>query len=144
MKDASFMIPKPSLLQEAVIVLDKIDNEENDDIQGDIYEYLLGELRSAGKNGQFRTPRHIIRMMIDLINPDINEKICDPACGTAGFLVTAYQHILKKYTSENYIITDEDGVSHNLIGDKIDNKQWNTIRNDMFFGFDFEISIKTF
>jgi type I restriction enzyme M protein len=66
MKDATFMIPKPSLLQEAVALLDEINVGERPDIQGDIYEHLLGELKTAGKNGQFRTPRHIIRMMVDL------------------------------------------------------------------------------
>jgi type I restriction enzyme M protein len=66
MKDATFMIPKPSLLQEAVALLDEINIGERPGIQGDIYEHLLGELKTAGKNGQFRTPRHIIRMMVDL------------------------------------------------------------------------------
>jgi len=66
MKDATFMIPKPSLLQEAVALLDEINIGERPDIQGDIYEHLLGELKTAGKNGQFRTPRHIIGMMVDL------------------------------------------------------------------------------
>jgi type I restriction enzyme M protein len=66
MKDATFMIPKPSLLQEAVALLDEINIGERPDIQGDIYEHLLGELKTAGRNGQFRTPRHIIRMMVDL------------------------------------------------------------------------------
>ena len=59
------------------------------DTKGDIYEYLLSELKTSGKNGQFRTPRHIIRMMVELLDPKIGETICDPACGTAGFLVNA-------------------------------------------------------
>ena len=64
--------------------------EQNRDTKGDLYEYLLGQLATAGKNGQFRTPRHIINMMTELLNPKYGDKICDPACGTAGFLVSAF------------------------------------------------------
>ena len=71
-------------------------SEQNQDTQGDIYEYLLSELKSAGKNGQFRTPRHIIRMMVELISPQIGQTICDPACGTSGFLINAYEYIVRK------------------------------------------------
>jgi len=142
MKDAMFIIPKPSLLQEAVALLDEINIGERPDIQGDIYEHLLGELKTAGKNGQFRTPRHIIRMMVELIDPDIGQKICDPACGTGGFLIAAYQHILRKYTSTDMMKMDEDGTPHNLIGDKIVKKEhWELLWNETFFGFDFEITM---
>src|SRR3989344_6671172 len=83
MQDAIFLIPKASLLQEAVSIIDELNiTARNQDTQGDIYEYLLSELNQAGKAGQFRTPRHIIRMMIELLNPELGEKICDPACGT--------------------------------------------------------------
>ncbi|MGE5555259.1 MAG: type I restriction-modification system subunit M N-terminal domain-containing protein, partial [Methanocella sp.] len=72
MKDAMFVIPKPSLLQDAVAIIDDMNiTDRNQDTQGDIYEYLLNQLRTSGLNGQFRTPRHIIRMMVDLIDPDI-------------------------------------------------------------------------
>lgn len=142
MKDATFMIPKASLLQEAVALLDEINIGEKPDIQGDIYEHLLGELNISGKNGQFRTPRHIIRMMVELIDPDIGQKICDPACGTGGFLFAAYQHILKKYTSPDIVKIDEDGTPHNLIGDKIVKKEhWNILWNETFYGYDFEITM---
>src|SRR5256712_4892934 len=142
MKDATFMIPKPSLLQEAVSIIDDIEIGEKPDIQGDIYEHLLGELKTAGKNGQFRTPRHIIRMMVELVDPDIGQKICDPACGTGGFLVAAYQHILKKYTSPEMLKVDEDGTPHNLIGDKIVKKEhWDLLWKETFYGFDFEITM---
>jgi type I restriction enzyme M protein len=142
MKDATFMIPKPSLLQEAVALVDEINIGERPDVQGDIYEHLLGELKTAGKNGQFRTPRHIIRMMVELVDPDIGQKICDPACGTAGFLIAAYQHILKKYTRPDMIKIDEDGTPHNLIGDRIVKKEhWHLLWNETFFGFDFEITM---
>jgi type I restriction enzyme M protein len=143
MKDATFMIPKPSLLQEAVSIIDDIKIVgEKPDIQGDIYELLLGELKTAGKNGQFRTPRHIIRMMVELVDPDIGQKICDPACGTGGFLIAAYQHILKKYTTPDMVKIDEDGTPHNLIGDKIVKKEhWDLLSKSTFYGFDFEITM---
>ena len=82
MKDAIFLIPKASLLQEAVAIIDELNiSMRNIDTQGDIYEYLLSELKTSGKNGQFRTPRHIIRMMVELVDPDLGDKVCDPACG---------------------------------------------------------------
>jgi len=142
MKDATFMIPKPSLLQEAVSIIDEIKIGEKIDVQGDIYEHLLGELKTAGKNGQFRTPRHIIRMMVELVDPDIGQKVCDPACGTGGFLIAAYQHILRKYTTKDMVKFDEDGTPHNLIGDKIVKKEhWNLLWKESFYGFDFEITM---
>jgi type I restriction enzyme M protein len=142
MRDATFMIPKASLLQEAVSIIDEIKIGERPDIQGDIYEHLLGELKTAGKNGQFRTPRHIIRMMVELVDPEIGQKICDPACGTGGFLIAAYQHILKKYTSPDMVKFDPDGTPHNLIGDKIVRKEnWELLWKETFYGFDFDITM---
>jgi len=115
MKDAIFMIPKASLLQEAVTIIDDVNiAAQNQDTQGDIYEYLLSEIKSSGKNGQFRTPRHIIRMIVALVDPDINDKISDPACGTAGFLINAYEHIVRKYTSPDIIKVDKYGEAFNL------------------------------
>src|SRR2546427_6304720 len=143
MKDAQFVIPKAALLQEAVSIIDSMKiAEQNQDTQGDIYEHLLGELKTAGKNGQFRTPRHIIRMMVELVDPNIGQKVCDPACGTGGFLVAAYQHILRKYTSPEMVKVDEDGTPHNLIGDKIVKKEhWDFLWKETFYGFDFEITM---
>lgn len=139
MKDAVFMIPKPSLLQEAVSIIDEINiTSQNIDTQGDIYEYLLSQLKTAGKNGQFRTPRHIIRMIVELVDPDLGNKICDPACGTAGFLIAAYEHILKKYTSEDMIETDEEGEAHNLIGNKMSSEQHYFLKEQSIFGYDFD------
>jgi type I restriction enzyme M protein len=139
-QDAVFLIPKPSLLQEAVSIIDEMNiTARNQDTQGDIYEYLLSELNQAGKAGQFRTPRHIIRMMAELINPQLGEKVCDPACGTAGFLVNAYQYILKVNTSEDLIKYDDEGVPYNLIGDKIvDKKHWELLRRHTLYGYDFD------
>ena len=96
MKDAAFSLPTASLLIEAVSIINDLHiKEQNQDAQGDIYEYLLSELTTAGKNGQFRTPRHIIKMMVELAKPEKGDRMLDPACGTAGFLVNVYEHILK-------------------------------------------------
>ena len=143
MKDAMFVIPKASLLQEAVAIIDEMNiTERNQDTQGDIYEHLLSELKTSGKNGQFRTPRHIIRMMIELVDPDIGQTICDPACGTAGFLIAAYEHILRKYTSDDILVVDEDGTMANLVGDKIvDRSHWNLLKRESFYGFDFDATM---
>jgi type I restriction enzyme M protein len=143
MKDAVFVIPKASLLQEAVAIIDEMNiTERNQDTQGDMYEYLLNQLRTSGLNGQFRTPRHIIRMMVELVDPDIGQTICDPACGTTGFLICAYEHILKKYTSPDIMQFDDDGVAHNLVGDKIVEKaHWNLLKRETFYGFDFDTTM---
>ena len=133
MKDSSFTIPTASLLVEAVkIINDMHIKEQNRDVKGDLYEYLLGELTTAGKNGQFRTPRHIIKMMVEILNPKYGDKICDPACGTAGFLVAAYDHILKSNTSKDLI---REG---NYAGDKLNEVQWKILRDDSIYGYDFE------
>ena len=100
MKNAVFMIPSPSLLDEAITTIDLIfdemrkDTNQHQDIQGDVYEMLLNEIASAGKNGQFRTPRHIIQLLVELVNPTESDKVGDPACGTGGFLLGAYQYVL--------------------------------------------------
>ncbi|NOT78656.1 MAG: SAM-dependent DNA methyltransferase [Bacteriovoracaceae bacterium] len=143
MKDAVFIIPKPTLLVEAVEIIDSLKiMEQNQDTQGDIYEYLLSELQSSGKNGQFRTPRHIIKMMCAMINPKLGQTICDPSSGTGGFLIGAYQHILKSNTSEKMITVDEDGSEHGLVGDKIkDKKVWEYLRNSTFYGYDFDTTM---
>ena len=92
MKDARFTIPTPALLAKVVDLLDKVPMEERD-TKGDIYEYMLAKIATAGQNGQFRTPRHIIRLMVELTAPQSNDIICDPACGTAGFLVSAGEYL---------------------------------------------------
>ena len=92
MKDANFVIPTPRLLDLVVQQIDKIQMEDRD-TKGDLYEYLLSKIATAGTNGQFRTPRHIIKMMVDMVQPKSDDTICDPACGTAGFLVAAGEYI---------------------------------------------------
>ena len=143
MRDAVFLIPKPSLVQEAVKIIDEMNiSAQGIDIQGDVYEYLLSEIASSGKNGQFRTPRHIIRMMVELVNPKIGNKICDPACGTAGFLIAVYNHILKEHTDPENIEYDEDGVPHHLTADRlVDKKPWDFLRQKSFYGYDFDTTM---
>lgn len=139
MKDAVFIIPTPSLLVEAVKIINSMHiKEQNRDTKGDIYEYLLSELKTAGKNGQFRTPRHIIKMMVQLVNPKIGNTICDPACGTSGFLISSYEHILKANTSKDLIKTGEDGNEYNFLGDKLDENQWQILKEATFHGFDID------
>jgi type I restriction enzyme M protein len=104
MRNAVFIIPKESLLVEAMGTIDEIfevmerDSQVNgqafQDIQGDVYEMLLSEIATAGKNGQFRTPRHIIKLMAELVQPQLGHKVVDPACGSGGFLLGAYQYIV--------------------------------------------------
>lgn len=151
MRDAVFIIPKPSLLAEAVSIIDDIYMEmekESDkgesfqDIQGDMYEYLLSEISTAGKNGQFRTPRHIIKLMVELVAPRLEETICDPACGTGGFLLGAFHYILTKYTSKEHLKTDNDGFIRGTLGDKLSNqKLWEQLRESTFYGYDFDTTM---
>ena len=104
MSDAIFKIPTPQLLSKIVDALDNIyldmAKSIETDTKGDVYEYLLSKLSTAGVNGQFRTPRHIIRMMVELLDPKPNDTICDPACGTSGFLVASGEYLKEKYHSE--------------------------------------------
>ncbi len=104
--NAVFIIPTPQLLQRIVTAIDKLleeMNEKNNDTMGDLYEYLLSKLSTSGTNGQFRTPRHIIKMMVDLMQPSLGDKIVDPAAGTAGFLVAAAEYITEHYRDELFI-----------------------------------------
>ncbi|WP_379866484.1 N-6 DNA methylase [Marinobacter sp. M5B] len=101
MKDALFMMPTPRVLANVVDQLDSIDMSDAD-TKGDLYEYMLGKIASAGQNGQFRTPRHIIKLMVDMTAPTPKDVICDPACGTAGFLVAASEYIQKHHSEAIY------------------------------------------
>ena len=104
MSDAMFLIPTPQVLQKIITGLDDLyEHDISDlDMQGDLYEYMLGKLSTAGQNGQFRTPRHIIKMMVDLLQPTPEDTICDPACGTAGFLVASAEYIRSHYEDIHY------------------------------------------
>ena len=99
MKDALFLVPTPRVLLKVVDALDSLDLN-NKDIMGDVYEYLLSQIAQSGTNGQFRTPRHIINMMVELMQPGINDTICDPAMGSAGFICSAAQYISEHYATE--------------------------------------------
>ena len=99
MKDALFLLPTPRVLVRVVDALDSLDLN-NKDIMGDVYEYLLSQIAQSGTNGQFRTPRHIIKMMVELMKPSIDDTICDPAMGSAGFICAAAQYISENYASE--------------------------------------------
>ena len=139
MKDSVFTIPTASLLIEAVKIIEDMHlKEQNKDAKGDLFEYLLSALKTAGINGQFRTPRHIIRMIVSLVDPKIGDKVCDPACGTAGFLVASYEQILRENTSKDFIYTDELGVEHGFKGDKLNQNQWKTLTDNTLYGYDFD------
>jgi type I restriction enzyme M protein len=151
MKDAVFLIPKGSLMVEMTNAIDKIyeliakeeaAGQSFNDVQGDIYEELLSAIAAAGKNGQFRTPRHIIQMMTTMINPTLGESVCDPAGGTAGFLLAAYQQVLADNTSSQHKTIDRFGITHGTRGDLITNQQhWDVLRNHSFYGYDFDTTI---
>ncbi|MBO0697674.1 MAG: SAM-dependent DNA methyltransferase [Zavarzinella sp.] len=137
MENAEFKINKPSLLIEATKAIDAMQvSSQNQDVQGDLYEYLLSRLNTSGQNGQFRTPRHIIRMMIKLVDPRPGERVCDPAAGTCGFLVGAYQHMLETHTRPDVLTYDEDGYPHHLIGDKLDAAEHKFLQTKALTGYD--------
>jgi hypothetical protein len=96
MKDARFTIPTPALLARVVDLLDHVPVEDRD-TKGDLYEYMLGKIASAGQNGQFRTPRHIIRLMVEMVAPKPTDIVCDPACGTCGFLVAVGEYLRERH-----------------------------------------------
>ena len=123
MKDAVFMIPSPALLATAVDMIDKLEMQDLD-TKGDLYEYLLSKIAQAGVNGQFRTPRHIGKMMVELSDIQPNDIVCDPSCGTAGFLICAIMYLKEKYPE---MFMDTAKLQH--------------FNNDMFYGFDFDYSM---
>ena len=126
MEDAIFKLPTPLLLSKVVDSLDDIfafmEEKKDMDIRGDVYEYLLSKISQSGLNGQFRTPRHIIRMMVELMAPSAEDVICDPACGTSGFLVTAGEYLKEKHKEE--IFFDRQKKDHYM--------------NHMFYGYDMD------
>jgi type I restriction enzyme M protein len=101
MKDALFLMPTPRVLSNVVDQLDSIDMADSD-TKGDLYEYMLSKIATAGQNGQFRTPRHIIKLMVDMTAPNPKDIICDPACGSAGFLIAASEYLRKHHSDSIY------------------------------------------
>lgn len=140
-KDAQLLIQKKSLLVSAVNMIDELPLTEGD-TKGDLYEYLLSKLTTAGINGQFRTPRHIIRLMVAMVDPQPTEKVADPACGTGGFLVETMEYLLRTHTSPEGVI--ESPVNGHLektySGDLLE-EHWPHIRTCMFHGFDFDATM---
>jgi len=120
MKDARFTIPTPNLLVKAVDALDELPLEHGD-VKGDLYEYMLSKIATAGQNGQFRTPRHIIQLMVEMMNPGLSDEICDPACGTAGFLVVAAEYVQREHSEA-----------------LLERAQQRHFHHSMFHGFDFD------
>lgn len=120
MKDARFTIPTAGLLAKVVDMLDHVPMEERD-TKGDLYEYMLGKIAAAGQNGQFRTPRHIIKLMVELTAPTPKDVICDPASGTCGFLVAAGEYLREKHPT---LFNDVDARAH--------------FHHGMFHGYDFD------
>ena len=120
MKDARFTIPTPQLLAKVVDLIAEVPMEDRD-TKGDLYEYMLAKIATAGQNGQFRTPRHIIQLMVEMVAPTPTDVICDPACGTAGFLIAAGEY-LRQHNPE--MLRDEKPRAH--------------FHHEMFHGFDFD------
>lgn len=118
MENATFLIPNPRTLVKLVEGISRLDMN-NRDAMGDVYEYVLGKMAASGNNGQFRTPRHIIRMMVELMEPDLNDIICDPAMGSAGFIVESAKYISEHNKAE---LMKKEHAEH--------------YRNNMFHGFD--------
>jgi type I restriction enzyme M protein len=123
MKDARFTIPTPQLLSRVVDMLDDIPMADRD-TSGDLYEYLLSKIATAGVNGQFRTPRHIIKLMVDMVAPQPSDEICDPACGTAGFLIAAAEYVRDQHPN---VLTDAAQRKH--------------FHASMFHGYDFDATM---
>jgi type I restriction enzyme M protein len=120
MKDARFTIPTPGLLAKVVDLISEIPMQDRD-TKGDLYEYMLGKIATSGQNGQFRTPRHVIQLMVELVAPRPDDVICDPACGTAGFLVAAGEYLRRQHPD----------LLH-------DTKRRMHFHEDLFHGFDFD------
>ena len=126
MDDAIFKVNTPLMLSKIVDAMDEIysmmEELHQTDIRGDVYEYLLSKISQSGVNGQFRTPRHIIRMMVELMDPKPTDFICDPACGTSGFLVASGDYLKERYKRE--VLLDKQNRSHFM--------------NEMFHGYDMD------
>lgn len=119
MKDAKFQLPSPLVTEKVVTAIGELPLNDND-LKGDLYEYMISKLQTAGRIGQFRTPRHIIKMMVELMDPQITDTIADPACGTGGFLVLAGQYVRE----------------HNKDKMRLDKKAREHYQNKMFTGYD--------
>lgn len=151
MKNAVFIIPKSALLVEAIKIIEdifeEIDKDAQEggqtfqDIQGDVYEMLLGEIATAGKNGQFRTPRHIIKLMAELVAPKYGQRIADPACGTGGFLLGAYQYMVTQLDKKkDQLEADEDGFIRSSVCSLLTEERRQNFE-ETIHGFDIDVTM---
>lgn len=138
MQDADLEIKNESVLVSAIAMVDALPLTQSD-VKGDIYEYLLSKLTTAGINGQFRTPRHIIDAMIELVAPQPTDMVCDPACGTGGFLARTMEYLNRKHSSEAGTFKDEEGNKY-YTGDLLEPYR-DHINKNMFWGFDFDTTM---
>lgn len=139
MTQARLVIDEPTVLTQVVTLVNELRLEEADpDSKGDLFEYVLRQIKQAGELGQFRTPRHIIRAIVDLVDPRIGETVYDPAAGTAGFLVAAYEHIRLANSSANgrEQATLEGKAFERGYGDRLNQTQWRQLQTATFYGND--------
>ena len=148
LQDAQCVIQKASLLKTAINMINDLPLMQGD-TKGDLYEYLLSKLTTAGVAGQFRTPRHVIRAMVEMLDVKPTETICDPACGTGGFLIETMEYLKRTHSSEDLIHEEQDEQTGEVLkdnhgnpmlvypGDQLDEYR-SHIQNDMFHGFDFD------
>lgn len=131
-RNATLKIYDRPTLRTVVQIINTMDLSPTDgrDLKGDMYEYLLSKLAQSGTNGQFRTPRHVIDLIVRLVDPQPGQRICDPACGTAGFLISAYAHILRTHS------TPADVAAGRIDGSRLSAKQWEFLDSGAFTGFD--------
>ncbi|NQU03495.1 MAG: SAM-dependent DNA methyltransferase, partial [Syntrophaceae bacterium] len=139
-RNASVVIPTGAALRRTVDVIAPISFLGMDaDVKGDLFEYLASELGGQKKAAQFRTPRHLIRVIVRMVGPQIGGTVCDPACGSGGFLIAAYEHVLLANTGQEFIFekTGPDGLTRKIgIGDKLTRAQWDFLQKGTFHGFD--------
>lgn len=139
-EDANVEIPNGATLRKLVDNISRVHLlSEDTDIKGDLFEYLASELGQQKKSAQFRTPRHLIRVIVEMVNPTIGGTVCDSACGTGGFLIAAYEHLILANTSPEFIreVTTPGGQTVKRgIGDKLSPKQWDFLQKHSLHGFD--------
>lgn len=144
MSDAYFQLDpnKGKVLSDAIDAIDQLfaragDGSAAQDIMGDTFEYLLSEVATAGKNGQFRTPRHLIRFIVELLDPEPGQRVIDPAAGTGGFLFSTQQHLMRKYSTQENLVLEWDGTPHRTDGASATVEQYKEIHNGTnFVGLD--------